>query len=399
MARGQIGTPEFYIDHFLWLNTVGSLDYNNIVTENAFSSENAGVELVSSLLRLDPSIAAPVPTGDSPGANNAFTIPTGFSSGYYDDMGNDLGTVDTTDLDNWNLDYVAFLNHNFKTAKCFPYLSYEKFDDSSDVVLSPCTEIINYRPANDTADATTGVSPLYDGFSIADITGPPESTDYVEKIKFNFIPEYGEEQLITTLFLGGVSLGHKFTCPASPDLKLTMKYDVGYKRKETINGRKVAHLNWFRERGWSQFGIKKQSWNLDDQIGAVSHRFNWRKSGRRTWSITFSYISDDNMFPTNLNLSTSGMGDAEFLGDSSGTLEDNGINIMDANRNLMGDTSMIDQLLHKTCFGYLPFIFRPDNTYAKADGFCLAMIDMKSFQIKQVAHKTWSVKLKILELL
>ena len=122
-------------------------------------------------------------------------------------------------------------------------------------------------------------------------------------------------------------------------------------------------------------------------------------SGRRSWNITYSYVSDDNMFPTNKNSTTKGMEAAQFLGDLSGSLSDNGIDIMEANKTLMSDNSLIAQLLHKTCFGYLPFIFRPDNTYAKADGFCLAMIDMKSFSIKQVAHKLWSVKLRIVELL
>jgi hypothetical protein len=124
MARGQVATPEFYIDHFLWLNTVGSLDYNSITHDNAFSEEGAGVELISSLLRLDPSTSIPIPTNAYPNAVNSFTIPTGFKSGWINDLGNEMQAQDTTDFDNWNIDYVAFLNHNFKTAKCFPYISY-----------------------------------------------------------------------------------------------------------------------------------------------------------------------------------------------------------------------------------------------------------------------------------
>ena len=67
--------------------------------------------------------------------------------------------------------------------------------------------------------------------------------------------------------------------------------------------------------------------------------------------------------------------------------------------NLMADNSMIAQLMHKTCFGYLPFLFRPDSTYSKADAFCIAVLDMKRFSIRQVAHKLWSVKLRVTEVI
>ena len=93
------------------------------------------------------------------------------------------------------------------------------------------------------------------------------------------------------------------------------------------------------------------------------------------------------------------MDDDLFEGDSALNLTDAGNDIMNDNITLMSDNSMIAQLLHRTCFGYLPFLFRPDNTYAKADGFCIAMLDMKKFSIKQVAHKLWSVKLKIVEVI
>ena len=81
MARGQIARPEFYVDYFLWLNTVGSLDYNDIFTTGAFTVENQGIELVSSLLRLDPSIAAPIVTAEFPTDHHSFSVPTGMSHG------------------------------------------------------------------------------------------------------------------------------------------------------------------------------------------------------------------------------------------------------------------------------------------------------------------------------
>ena len=104
MAKGQIATPEFYLDYMLWLNTVGSLDYNNLEYDNAFTEELAGVELISSMLRLDPSVAAPIPTNEYAAAVNSFTIPTGLSAGFFNDLGEDIsGEPDMTDFNNWNI--------------------------------------------------------------------------------------------------------------------------------------------------------------------------------------------------------------------------------------------------------------------------------------------------------
>tara|TARA_R110002110_G_scaffold49503_2_gene147008 strand:+ start:647 stop:1825 length:1179 start_codon:yes stop_codon:yes gene_type:complete len=392
MASGQVAQPEFYVDYFLWLNTIGSLDYNNISLTNAFDTDDTGIELCSSLLRLNPSIASPIPIGDDSDATHDFIVPTGMSDGSVDDIGNVVdittaGDEDPTDLDNFNIDYVAYLNHNFKTAKCYPYPS---FNDGTTDQIPQTSEIINY-PSMVPGDIGASTEPSFDGFSILGISETPDNASLCKNIKNSFAAASGYTDLQTTLFLGSVSMGHKYTCPVSPDLRISMQYDVGYKRKDTINGRRVAHLNWFRETGWEQFGIKKPSWSLDDQIGRGAHRFNWRKSGRRTWNLNFSYMSSGNVFPDNLGLTTTGMSGDDFLGDSSVDA--------DALNTLMGDDSMIAQLLHKTCFGYLPFIFRPDNTYARSDGFCIAMIDMKKFTIKQVAHKIWSVKLKIVEVI
>ena len=391
MARGQIAKPEFYVDYFIWLNTIGSLDYNEIIVGSAFAEEGARQPLVASLLRLDPNVASHISFYGYEGIRSGFQLPTGLKI----DLGNDHYPEETDDsvrhIDhkNWNIDYVAFLNHNFNSAKCSPRINFKASDDAPEEAgavhtRAETSNIINFEGIGD------DLHPEYDGYSVASIDTNPEEYN-IEKLGVTFGPSIGEDTLASDLFLGSLSIGHKYTPPTSPDLKVTMTYDVGYKRKDTVNGRKVAHLNWFRERGWYQFETNRQSFNFE-KIDSSGHRFNFRKSGRRTWKVSWSFISDDNMFPSNINTQVHGMYDS--------TLEDgDGENVYELSRTLMGDNSMVAQLLHKTCFGYLPFLFRCDNTYNLQDAFCLAMLDMKKFQIKQVAHKFWSVNMSIVEVI
>ena len=411
MARGQIAKPEFFVDYFLWLNTVGSLDYNDIEFDNAFGINigdeasgrlmQTGVPLISSMLRLDPSVANAIPVIDADNVDysesiSSFTVPTGLKTGYYDALGSEYAEdeIEKEDFKNFNINYVAFLNHNFSRADCFPFISFPSSQEDGEVYVPSLSEIINFR---DDGNDGGGYSPLNDGYSIASFEEGNVPQDNIEKLTVSLQPSAGEQNIKTGLFLGGISIGYKYQPPSSPDMKITMTYEVGYKRKNTINGRKIAHLNWFRERGWSQFGIKRNSFNVENQLG-LGHRFNFRKAGRRVWDISFSYLSEDNMFPTNINTTIDGMDD-NFGSGTSETLTDNDINIIDESRTLMGDNSLIAQLLHKTCFGYLPFMFRPDSTYSKADAFCIAMLDMKKFTIRQVAHKLWSVKMRVTEVI
>ena len=53
--------------------------------------------------------------------------------------------------------------------------------------------------------------------------------------------------------------------------------------------------------------------------------------------------------------------------------------------------------MQKTLGGSLRFIFQPDKTDFTPDGFAICVLDQDSISFKQVAHNTYNVSLKILE--
>ena len=78
---------------------------------------------------------------------------------------------------------------------------------------------------------------------------------------------------------------------------------------------------------------------------------------------------------------------------------DNNIaSVHEANINIMNDNSIYSQIVHKSMGFQLPFIFQPDTRYSKPDGFMLARVDEKDFQVEQLMPDLYRIKMKIEEI-
>jgi hypothetical protein len=53
--------------------------------------------------------------------------------------------------------------------------------------------------------------------------------------------------------------------------------------------------------------------------------------------------------------------------------------------------------MQKTLGGSLKFIFQPNGEDYNPDGFAICILDQDSISIKQVAHNTYNISLKIME--
>ena len=125
--------------------------------------------------------------------------------------------------------------------------------------------------------------------------------------------------------------------------------------------------------------------------------------------LSFSFLSDDDVFATNPNVTTAGMQDGLFSGDKiSYTPEDsNNTNLQlvgsssitgtDDILTLYNDNSIFSQLVQKTAGFSIPFIFQPNKNYARPDGFMYAVIDQNSIEIEQIGVNLFRTSLRIKE--
>ena len=134
-------------------------------------------------------------------------------------------------------------------------------------------------------------------------------------------------------------------------------------------------------------GNKVEPWSIGETTGTS------KRNGRRVWKLSFSYISDENLFASNFMSNN-------YLENSS---DNSNYNSNDLNTDgtefeytLEDDNSFIAQVLNKVSNGQR-FIFQPDNTNNNPDQFAICMLDMTTFSIKQVAFKTYEIEMDIRE--
>ena len=210
------------------------------------------------------------------------------------------------------------------------------------------------------------------GYTIIDINQRP--TDIASSTPFN--GEYTGH-----IGVGTVAMGIYYNFPTSPDLNLSLSYEYeSVKEITTLGGHTLTNNTYIRPPKWGNIG----SWEFlggDPDIA---------RSGRRIWEISFSYMSDDKIFPSNLGLvNNDGWNGSEYASETNstdGTLLDS---------SYVGSADTLQRAIHLTYGGRLPFIFQPDSNNNQV--FAIAKFDQKSFKFEQVAYNVYNVKLKIRE--
>jgi hypothetical protein len=200
---------------------------------------------------------------------------------------------------------------------------------------------------------------------------------------------YGNEEPL--LDLGTITAGRYFDFPQNADLNVSQAFDYsGIKSNKTISGDEMTQIDYYQSPNWGDFApwtnIDLQSYQdmgLDIAY-AVDYEDNkaTRRTGRRSFTVTFSYIDKTDMFPKNFYKNLSG--DYEPITEGSNS----GIFTFDE------DESIVSSFLNYTLGGQIPFIFQPDNT--KKD-FVICRLSKSNSTIKQVAPGVYSVTFSFVE--
>ena len=253
-----------------------------------------------------------------------------------------------TSLEEHNFDYAMILNHNGHAAQ-------------SSFVLS--LEGLAYNTVNIVDDFAT---PLYNGWSAQNIT-PDVDTALVDELIITIFNTLG------TTNIGSISIGTIYEMPHSPDLDLTMTREFGGAKKQfTKGGALLTNYNYTHPPTWGD----GEAWGLytdaPTNLGA-------RRAGRRTWDLKFSYLSASDIMA---NLEMLNLNPEEDTADYD---------------NSLSDDTFFSQFMQKTLGGSLRFIFQPDGSDNNPDGFAICVLDQDSISIKQVAHNTYNISLRIME--
>lgn len=271
-----------------------------------------------------------------------------------------------------NQSFVAILGHTFSIDSV-----YYSIDDLTNTGF-PGESIVNYSNATN-----------YNGFTIrtAEMEG---ETEFITQI----LASVDGSQSTTTAC--SLVIGTYYQMPHSPRLNLTMtKQASGVQRIRTKGGTDLMNYKYTKNPNmWNDIPAWEHWHNEDDLVNN-----NLSRIGRRTWSLTFSFLDDKNIFSPTESLSNI-IFDSNPYSDEEGSFWYNDAtedqDFWDDNYTLLMHDNFFSQVLLKTNGGQLPFIFQPDSNDAN-QGWAICKFDMNSFKFKQVSNTIYDISLKIKE--
>ena len=341
----QVKTPRFYVDMPTFLHATGQLGWDSVL---------GGAELLY-MNCANPNV--------SEGTNDLFKI----------------GNTDNDPKTSIPINFVALLNHNLNTdPNGVTVRSYKGLDEN----VTP-NEILNTATGSAEIINSQG---LYNGTSIFEFT---EQNDYFRGF---VIYSAGDGYAAQNPQLGSMVVGKYFDCPHTPDLNLTMsrRFD-GIKRQRTVGGKTLANIYYDGPTEWTMNNADGTTYKYPPfELDTTSDEFNQRvksgigRKGLRSWKLTFSYITESDMWIDNEVSNT-------LISDGESTPENNDPNPM------LSDNSF-NFVWNCTLGGTLPFIFTDDKDSNEPDRYAICNFRENSLSVQQVAFNTYKVSMTIDEI-
>ena len=337
-----ITKPKLYVSYPLWQYANGALD-------SLARSFDVSDEDMIRMIQLDPSrITKLNPIG---GTNLQYNILP-----QADDF------TDVIDSGLWNFDFCAILGHNLASAGASPVISASSSDSYTEIST---TNIVNHNP--------NGV-PEYDGWSLFDLNDKANGSQ--SNFNINFISE-GEAFNELPLLVGSLIWGKSFTFPQNADLSETITTDYGVTQKQTISGKTISTSNWSKPNNW-----------ITEPFGERGDNFQ-RRSGRRTWNISFDSLAPSKVMNQLMMMNSNG-----WRAQDNHTTQADGIK---SEYNINNAVDFYTNVVHRTMGSHLPMMLQLDADDTSPQNFAIVRLSGNSLQITQKTPNLYNIKLTLVE--
>ena len=289
------------------------------------------------------------------------------------------------------INYYGVYGHNISTAsgsfaktsiKCY---GLSAFDDFEYTAVSE-TEPQSYQDIVGTNQS------MGNGYSIVGVENFMGEDTYFEAIKIALEAKDGESFQGDQFDINAIDAGVYVDLPQNANLNMNINYDYdGIKYKRTTSGRTIPNVQYYRAPDWGKYSrwthVSNEALDLsnsnDDNWQNKFNMKNVGTNGRRSWDLTWSFLSEEDVMPFvhEGNMFANGMLNAKH--DTH------------PNLHIHGGTpkSIIGTIMTLSLGGKIPMVFQPDK---EVRDFIWVCID-KGISIQQVAPKMYTIKLKLTE--
>ena len=215
------------------------------------------------------------------------------------------------------------------------------------------------------------------------------------RIEYNFANKTDDDagddnfQVGDILKIGSLSFGKYFDLPHNADVDVSLGFDFsGITRNKTVSGDTLTQINYKRPkwgdlRAWTNIDLTPyQEQGIDPKQALLDQDYSTTGlQGRRSWNLSFSYISKDDMFPKNFDGNMGGDYESTELGELSTFTWDE-------------DSSIVSSWANATLGFQLPFILQPDKN--KQD-FAIVKAKANSIKVSQQAPMLYKFSITLIE--
>jgi hypothetical protein len=278
---------------------------------------------------------------------------------FYINIDTGMGTNATAETN-----FIAILGHNFHTSDAVFKV---EFSDNADMsspyttATQGCTRMINAA-----VDAATAyVDPASNGWTL--LTWSNDDNDSPNRYKRITIEDDDGtgSNFATDVKIGAIMVGEYIDFPNSPDLNIGFNIDYdGTNIVSSAGGSTFANTTHLGSPPWGA----SNPWVLageDTQVYKMARHY-----GRRKYNMNFSYVSDTDLFLSNMHAAHGAMIDGSDL---------------------------YSQFINKALGSHLPFLFTIDKDSTDEGDYGLYRLADGGLKSTQTANRFWNVGLNLVE--
>ena len=264
--------------------------------------------------------------------------------------------------------FIFFLGHKMRDESGSNFFQVREYDKETVTFAGE----VEYASNGHINNATTE-SQEYNGWSLSRFDG---SDIYIWPYNAN------------TIQLCNMIVGTHYTMSNAANLSLTQSIEYGsIDEIQSYNGGSFSNQMGYMPYYWGN----ARAWELyKDDLGTQVAA----NSGRRVFQLTFSHMTDSDMWGSNQSIAYNSLTDFNL---DPNNYEDGDVSNSQFNYNLLDDDNFFSQVWHRTLNGTLSFIMQLDKDNDSPDNFVIAKFRDNTLKVTRSSPTTYDVSVTIEE--